>query len=194
MASYEPFCDQMLTNIAVWWMANHLTSVQITIGPLSVYWRFDIYNSTIRIYTYDAGETDAGSSAWYGSEYVVFRCVYWFLRNLGIRNWEWEIQDAFDDFDFILYEETMRPYHPHIRVQYPHEVEHPIYIENLWSETYMLINPRFDRSIGSSDYPCGDSTLWVDSILTKNTRFNMNLVQGLSQNVDGEESLTDSTA
>ena len=167
MASYEPFCDQMLTNIVVWWMTNHLTSMQITMGPLSVVWQFDIYNLTIRIYTNDAGEVDARSIQWYASEYVVFRCVYWFLQNLGLRSWEWEIQNAYDDFDFILCEETMRPYHPHLRVQYPHEIQHPIYIENLWSETYMIIHPSFDQSIGSSVYPCGETTMWVDSILHK---------------------------
>lgn len=94
MASYEPFSDEMLTNIGVWWMANHVSSIQITIGPLSVVWQLDIFNSFIRIYTHDSGEVDAGSEQWYGSEYVVFRCVYWFVRHLGLRCWEWEIQNA----------------------------------------------------------------------------------------------------
>lgn len=176
MARYEPFCEQRLSNLALIWMENRLSSIRIMMGPLAIHGEFDIYNSVIRLIATEAGQVVPGSLRWYDSKYLVCRCLYGFLRLHGVMNWDWEMPNEYVDFDLSLFDELVTPYKPHLRAKYPTHLNRPLCVENLWTNSYMKIIPSFHPKRATPVYPAGDTTAWVDSILNQDPSFNSDLI------------------
>lgn len=176
MESFEPYSDQRLTELAGQWINNRLSSVRIVMGPLHIVGEFDIYNSLIRFTATEAGQVIAASLQWYDTRFVVFRCLYGYLRLHGVLNWEWEMPNEYIDFDMLLYHGIVTPYLPHLRVRYPRQLEHSLYVENLWANSYMKIVPTFHPTRSYPVYPSGETTAWVDSVLNSDPEFNNDII------------------
>lgn len=177
MDQYEPYSDQRLTELAGIWIHNRLSSVRIRMGPLSLLYQYDIFNSVIRIIATEAGQVMPGSLRWFDSRYVVFRCVYGFLRLHGVLNWDWEMPNEYVDFDMRLYHEIVFHHLNYLRVRYPEHLHEPLVVQNMWSNSYMIITPTFHPTMPTPIYPDGDTTAWVDSILNQLPSFNNDIFQ-----------------
>lgn len=185
MAGYEPYTDQKVSNVAVSWLQNGLSDVHIVMGPLVVSWETDIFSSTIRILTAEAGQVSAASLRLFEQRYIAFRCIYGFLRMLGVICWEWEVTNEYIDFDYVLYQEIIRTYQPNLRVKYPQQVTHPLCVENMLTHSYMKVYPFFYPKQPTTPYPRGDSTAWVDQFLNKNHKFNLDIVPAMDEEGEG---------
>lgn len=158
MAVYEPYSEVRLSHLASAWLESGLHSVRIIMGPLIVVCEWDIFISNGRIISTEHGHVDAGSLRWHTSKYIVFKCLYGYLRMQGVHNIEWEMPNEFLDFDYGLYLELVPPYYPFLRVKYPSEINQPLCVENLWSNAYMKIYPTYYTSWFPIGYPSGDTT------------------------------------
>lgn len=156
-------------------------------GEFTLIYEYDIYGSVIRFTAAESGQVVVRSLRWYDSKYTVFRCLYGFLRLHGVMNWDWEIPNEYVDFDMYLYHELVNPYRPHLRVKYPALPNHPLCVENLWSNTYMKITPTFHPNRVTPVYPAGDTTSWVDSILNQDPNYNNDIIPAVlgAVGVDG---------
>lgn len=185
MAGYEPYSDQRVMNVALSWLQNGLTDVHIVMGPLIVWWETNIFNSTIRILTAEAGQVSATSLRWFEIKYIALRCIYGFLRMLGVISWEWEVTNEYQNFDMVLYQELIRPYQPHLRVKYPQQITNPLCVENMVSHSYMKVYPFFNNKQPTTLYPRGNSTSWVDQFQNKNPHFNLDLAPAMDEEGEG---------
>lgn len=171
MNLYEVFCPEDFSALFRAWRDCGIEHVGITMGPLELYYHLDIYRSTIDMHAYNAGEVNPGTLEWCESKFTVFRCVYGLMRIHGLRNWAWETANDFQDSDFNLYQEHFKVYGPHMRVLMPKVFEEPFIIENLWSNSYMMLFPQLPPERPHAVYPSGDTTIWVDSFLNMNPTF-----------------------
>lgn len=185
MATYEPFNDQRVASLAISWVQHGLTSVHIVMGPLTVVVEPDIYNSTIRIVTAEAGQVSPASLRWFDIRYLVFRAIYGLLRMMGMMNWEWELPNGYIAFDLILYQTIVRPFQAHLRVKYPEHINHPLCLENLWSHSYMKLYPNFAQMAATNVYPSGETTTWVDRVLNRGPKFNNFITQMMDEDGEG---------
>lgn len=146
------------------------------IGPLELSLEVDIFRSSIHIHAYEGGMVRVGTSHWYESKYMIFRCIYGLMRLNGLRNLAWESTNVFDERDFVLYQEHFGIYEPHLRVQLPETLDDPYIIENMWSYSYMKLYPQLVQHQPPPMYPSGDTTIRVDSYLNMDPEFCPNLL------------------
>lgn len=185
MAAYDPLNDPRIANLALSWIQSGVTTIHIAMGPLSVRWETDIYNSSIRIITIETGQVTIGSLRWFESRYIAFRSIYGFLRMFGLMSWEWEIPNDFEEFDMALYHDIIWPHRPYLRVKYPQQLIHPLCVEHLGTYSYMKIYPTFPTNMATQVYPMGDTTTWVDKFLSKDPQFSLNILPAMDEEGEG---------
>lgn len=176
MDYFEPYSDLKIIELAGIWIHNRLSSVRIRMGPIHLAYQYDIFNSVIRMIATEAGQVIPGNLRWYDSKYVVFRCLYGFLRLHGVLNWDWEMPNAYVDFDMMLYQEIVFPHLNYLRVKYPEHPQHSLQVQNMLSNTYMIITPTFHPAVPTPVYPSADTTAWVDSLLNEIPSFNSDIL------------------